>query len=242
MCKSTHFTKTSACKRFDLVGIGGRVTEVDGSTDEPVQKRIDLLSANVLSLVDRFCYMAPFNCRTTLEAKVSAEHRRANYRNIKSIFESDDANEQFRDSWIDWVRANPPPDAATGEEGRPQLLQDIYGSGDSSEDDQTSSGQGKRVVDSGSNLAAVAKRSGAGLADNDFLPEGAAPSRSDEDNPRAAAEGDARLTAELVASPSSKKRKAGAEGEARLTAGDAASPSSKKRKAAGPAVAGAADA
>ena len=62
--------------------------------DEPVLKKIDLLGVHVISLVDRLCYLAPFNCRSTLEDKVHIDHRRLMERQIQSIFETDDACEE----------------------------------------------------------------------------------------------------------------------------------------------------
>ena len=95
------------------------MTDVDNTElNEPVTKKIDLLSLNVISLVDRFCFLAPFNCRMTLEAKVPIDHRRSAYKNIKSIIESDEECEQFRDAWIEWVRSNP-QDPESDDEGQP---------------------------------------------------------------------------------------------------------------------------
>jgi len=107
------------------------VTDVDKTdSDEPVTKRIDLLSPNVISLVDRFCFLAPFNCRMTLEAKVPIDLRRSVYKNVKSIIESDAENNQFRDTWIEYVRANPQdPD----EELVSKWVLSIYADSDDSE-------------------------------------------------------------------------------------------------------------
>jgi len=178
------------------------VTDVDNhdtESDEPVTKKIDLLSLNVLSLVDRFCFLAPFNCRMTLEAQVPIDHRRSAYKTIKSIIESDEECEQFRDAWIDWVRANPPEPESADEFQVPKWNLAIYGNSDDSEMEvepaamPTAKGQSRNVDDS--SLAAIAKKAGAGIHDNDILPEGTSPGHLDEDNERAAAEGQARLAA-----------------------------------------------
>ena len=75
----------------------------------------------------------------------------------------------------------------------------IYGDSDDSEMEvepaakSTAKGQSRNVDDS--SLAAIAKKAGAGIHDNDILPEGTSPGHLDEDNERAAAEGQARLAA-----------------------------------------------
>lgn len=99
--------------------------------DEPVLKKVDLLGVHVISLVDRLCYLAPFNCRSTLEDKVHIDHRRLMERQIQSIFETDDAYDKFRDSWIEWVRSNPTlDDAPTTSNTVTRLLDTMYGSSD----------------------------------------------------------------------------------------------------------------
>ena len=151
--------------------------------DEPVLKKIDLLSVHVISLVDRLCYLAPFNCRSTLEEKVHIEHRRLMERHVKSIFETDDSYDKFRDSWIEWLRSNPTLDDADGASSNTvtKLLDSMYGSSD---EEGSSKGNGGNTG-----------KGGAGLHDNDFLVEGADKARKDEDNARAAQEGEARLAA-----------------------------------------------
>ena len=148
--------------------------------DEPLLKKIDLLSVNVISLVDRLCYLAPFNCRSTLEDKVHIDHWRLMERQIQSIFETDDAYDKFRDSWIEWVRSNPTLDDAVGASSNTvtRLLDSMYGSSDEEDSSKGNGGKG-----------------GAGLHDKDFLVEGADKARKDEDNARAAQEGEARLAA-----------------------------------------------
>jgi hypothetical protein len=175
------------------------VTDVDFTeSDEPVTKKIDLLSLNVLSLVDRFCFLAPFNCRMTLEAQVPIDHRRSAYKTIKSIIESDEECKQFRDAWIDWVRANPPEPESGDEVQVSKWNPSIYGDSDDSEMEvepaamPTAKGQSRNVDNC--SLAAIAKKAGAGIHDNDILPEGTSPGHLDEDNERAAAEGQALAT------------------------------------------------
>ena len=135
--------------------------------DEPLLKKIDLLSVHVISLVDRLCYLAPFNCRSTLEDTVHIDHRRLMERHVKSIFETDDAYDKFRDSWIEWLRSNPTLDDADGASSNTvtKLLDSMYGSSDEEGSSKGNGGKG-----------------GAGLHDNDFLVEGADKARKDEDN------------------------------------------------------------
>ena len=98
--------------------------------DEPVLKKIDLLtvlSVHVISVVDRLCYLASFNCRSTLEEKVHIEHWRLMERHVKSIVETDDAYDKFRDSWIEWLRSNPTLDDADGASNTvTKLLDSMY--------------------------------------------------------------------------------------------------------------------
>ena len=213
------------------------MTDVDNTElDEPVTKKIDLLSINVISLVDRFCFLAPFNCRMTLEAKVPIDHRRSAYKNIKSIIESDEECEQFRDAWIEWVRSNP-QDPESGDEGQPsKRMLSVYGDSDDSGSERDSemmqsakpTGKGKRREVDDSSLAATAMKDGAGIRDDDILQEGTAGGLQDEDNAVAAAEGIARRAPKSPA-------KAAASAAAGATAGNGA-----PAKAATPAAAGAA--
>ena len=95
--------------------------------DEPVLKKIDLLGVHVISLVDRLCYLAPFNCRSFLEEKVHIEHWRLMERHTQSIFETDDAYDKFRDSWIEWLRSNQTLDDADGASNTvTKLLDSMY--------------------------------------------------------------------------------------------------------------------
>ena len=212
------------------------MTDVDNhdtESDEPVTKKIDLLSLNVLSLVDRFCFLAPFNCRMTLEAQVPIDHRRSAYKTIKSIIESDEECKQFRDAWIDWVRANPPEPESVDESQVPKWNPAIYGNSDDSEMEvepaamPTAKGQSRNVDNS--SLAAIAKKVGAGIHDNDILPEGTSRGHLDEDHDRAVAEGQARLAAGNEAPKSPAKAQAAGNGAPKSPA-----------KAAAPAAAGAA--
>jgi hypothetical protein len=174
----------------------GRVTDVDKTdSDEPVTKRIDLLSPNVISLVDRFCFLAPFNCRMTLEAKVPIDLRRSVYKNVKAIIESDEENDQFRDTWIEHVRANPQDPESGDDEPASKWVLGIYADSDDSEPGEpaTKKARHKSRNVNKSSLAATATKDGAGIRDNDILLEGTAPGLQDEDNPGAAAEGIARL-------------------------------------------------
>ena len=104
-------------------------------------------------------------------------------RHVKSIFETDDAYDKFRDSWIEWLRSNPTLDDADGASSNTvtKLLDSMYGSSD---EEGSSKGNGGNTG-----------KGGAGLHDNDFLVEGADKARKDEDNARAAQEGEARLAA-----------------------------------------------
>ena len=216
------------------------MTDVDNTElNEPVTKKIDLLSLNVISLVDRFCFLAPFNCRMTLEAKVPIDHRRSAYKNIKSIIESDEECEQFRDAWIEWVRSNP-QDPESGDEGQPsKWMLSVYGDSDDSGSERDSemmqsakpTGKGKRREVDDSSLAATAMKDGAGIRDDGILLEGTAGGLQDEDNAVAAAEGIARRAPKSPA-------KAAAPAAAGAAAGNGAPKS--PAKAAAPAAAGAA--
>jgi len=152
--------------------------------DEPVLKKIDLLGVHVISLVDRLCYLAPFNCRSTLEDKVHIDHRRLMERQIQSIFETDDAYDKFRDSWIEWVRSNPTlDDAPTTSNTVTRLLDTMYGSSDEEDSSRGNGGKG-----------------GAGLHGNDFLAEGAARAeQEDEAQPAARGQPAARAAGPAVA-------------------------------------------
>ena len=153
--------------------------------DEPLLKKIDLLSVHVISLVDRLCYLAPFNCRSTLEDKVHIDHRRLMERQIQSIFETDDAYDKFRDSWIEWVRSNPTLDDAVGASSNTvtRLLDSMYGSSDEEDSSKGNGGKG-----------------GAGLHGNDFLAEGAARAeQEDEARPAAGGQAAARAAGPAVA-------------------------------------------
>ena len=101
-------------------------------------------------------------------------------RHVKSIFETDDAYDKFRDSWIEWLRSNPTLDDADCASSNTvtKLLDSMYGSSDEEGSSKGNGGKG-----------------GAGLHDEDFLVEGADKARKDEDNARAALEGEARLAA-----------------------------------------------
>ena len=208
------------------------------SLNEPVTKKIDLLSLNVISLVDRFCFLAPFNCRMTLEAKVPIDHRRSAYKNIKSIIESDEECEQFRDAWIEWVRSNP-QDPESGDEGQPsKWMLSVYGDSDDDSGSEREmmpsakpTGKGKRREVDDSSLAATAMKDGAGIRDDGILLEGTAGGLQDEDNAVAAAEGIARRAPKSPA-------KAAAPAAAGAAAGNGASKSPAKAAAA--AAAGAA--
>ena len=141
----------------------GRVTDVDNTdSDEPVTKRIDLLSPNVISLVDRFCFLAPFNCRMTREAKVPIDLRRSVYKNVKSIIESDEENDQFRDTWIEYVRANPQDPESGDDEPASKWVLSIYADSDDSEPAAKKARGKSRKVDE-SSLAATATKDGAGI-------------------------------------------------------------------------------
>lgn len=113
-----------------------RVDGVD-TGDDPIVKKINILNVNVISLVDRLCYMAPFNCKSTLE-QLPLDSRRQALANIKAILQSETAAEQFQDSWNDWLRANPPSDKVADNNAGTRMLQDIYGTGDESADDHPS--------------------------------------------------------------------------------------------------------
>ena len=91
----------------------------------------------------------------------------------------------------------------------------------------TAKGQSRNVDNS--SLAAIAKKAGAGIHDNDILPEGTSPGHLDEDNEGAAAEGQARLAAGNEAPKSPAKAQAAGNGAPKSPA-----------KAAAPAAAGAA--
>ena len=152
--------------------------------DEPVLKKIDLLGVHVISLVDRLCYLAPFNCRSTLEDKVHIDHRRLMERQIQSIFETDNTYDKFRDSWIEWVRSNPTlDDAPTTSNTVTRLLDTMYGSSDEEDSSRGNGGKG-----------------GAGLHGNDFLAEGAARAeQEDEAQPAARGQPAARAAGPAVA-------------------------------------------
>ena len=151
---------------------------------EPVFKKIDLLGVQVISLVDRLCYLTPFNCRSTLEDKVHIDHRRLMERQIQSIFETDDAYDKFRDSWIEWVRSNPTlDDAPTTSNTVTRLLDTMYGSSDEEDSSRGNGGKG-----------------GAGLHGNDFLAEGATRAeQEDEARPAAGGQAAARAAGPAVA-------------------------------------------
>jgi hypothetical protein len=72
---------------------------------EPVYKSLPLISEGIRMSVDKMYYMAVYECRTTLEDKVSASAR-SQYQALWSTFHKD-AESKFVEAWKQWLRDHP---------------------------------------------------------------------------------------------------------------------------------------
>lgn len=82
---------------------------MDLRLDEPVVRTEYIISAQVLAMVDKMCFLAVYGFKTILEAKVPASSRAAFAKFVLERHSADGARDQFATAWKAYVLDHPVP-------------------------------------------------------------------------------------------------------------------------------------
>ena len=122
---------------------------MDIKGDEPVVRTEYIISAQVLAMVDKMCFLAVYGFKTILEAKVPATSRAAFAKFVLERHSADGARDQFATAWKAYVQAHPSPTSADlNASTADDELYALLGGDSGDEDDGPAGGAG-----SGSNSA-----------------------------------------------------------------------------------------
>jgi len=107
---------------------------VDLKGDEPIVRSEYIISAQVLAMVDKMCFLAVYGFKTIFEAKVPATSRAAFAKFVLERHSADGARDQFATAWKAYVQAHPAPTSDLNASIADDELYALLGGDDGDED------------------------------------------------------------------------------------------------------------